>query len=140
MGIPDELDALLSEKPMGHIASVKPDGQPHLVPVWIGYDGEHFLVAGRPNKQRHTNVKHEPRVALTVIDLSNPYSRSFSIQGETESLTPDGALEFLNQMSRQYFDIDEHPITDSDRLLMRIRPTKIIDTSVDFDMAETESS
>lgn len=132
MELPDKLERLLSDRPMGHIATVKPDGSPHLVPVWIGYSGDHFLVAGRRNKQRHVNAREEPRVALTLMDLDNPYARSFLIEGITEELDPEGAVAFLNEKSKEYLDIDDHPIEDEDRLLMRIRPTRIVDTSADF--------
>lgn len=132
MSIPFELTELLDDKPIGHIASVRPNGGPHLVPVWIGFDSGQFLVAGRRNKQRHVNVESEPRVALSVIDGCNHLERAYLIHGEVDELTPDGALEFLNQKAMEYLEVPEHPITDSDRLLMRITPSKILDVSADF--------
>lgn len=136
MELPDALETLLADAPMGHIASVKPDGSPHLVPVWVGYDGDYFLVSGRRNKQRHANVEHEPRVALSILDLDAPYTRSFLVEGVTEKLTEDGATAFLREMTIRHLPVDTHPIESSDRLLMRIRPTTIVDSSADFDIDE----
>lgn len=133
MELPRALEELLEDAPMGHIASVNPDGSPHLVPVWVGYDGECFLVSGRRHKRRHANVDVDPRVALSILDLDAPYSRCFLVEGVTEELTADGATEFLHEMSERHLSVETHPIEDTDRLCMRIRPTNVVDSSADFD-------
>lgn len=136
MELPEGLESLLDDRPMGHVATVKPDGSPHVVPVWIGYDGEHFLIAGRRDKQRHENVREEPRIAMTLMDLGDPYMRSYMIEGEMAELDPEGGVEFLNRNAMEYFQLEDHPIQDDDRL--RIRPTRIVDSSADFDRSAIE--
>lgn len=137
MQVPPEVTELLEGKPIGHIATIMPDGSPHLVPVWIGYDGKHFLVAGQRDKQRHVNVSADPRVALTVLDPVDPHGTAYLIHGEVEHVSADGGREFLDEMTEKYVGADEHPIRNPDRLLLRITPTEIIDaSSVDLEADE----
>jgi predicted pyridoxine 5'-phosphate oxidase superfamily flavin-nucleotide-binding protein len=47
----------LFEKPaLAHLATVMPDGTPHVTPVWVDYDGTHILIntvrGRRPAVQR----------------------------------------------------------------------------------------
>lgn len=128
MDLPQDLLELVEGTPIGHVATIMPDGGPHLVPVWIGYDGEHFLVAGQADKQRHVNAQNDPRVALSLLDPDDIYGRAYLIRGEVEELSPEGGREFLDEMSTKFVDIDEHPIR-ADRLLMKIKPTEVVDAS-----------
>ena len=56
------------------IATVMPDGRPHVVPVWfcVADDTLVFSTASRSVKAR--NLRRDPHVALTVDD-ERPYSR-----------------------------------------------------------------
>jgi PPOX class probable F420-dependent enzyme len=48
------------------IASVRPDGAPHLIPLWFAWDGDDLVVLSKPNAQKVRNLRRDPRVVLAL--------------------------------------------------------------------------
>ncbi len=49
------------------LGSVRPDGRPHLVPVWFLWDGETVLIFSKPD-QKVRNLRQNARVTLALDD------------------------------------------------------------------------
>ena len=50
------------------LASVRPEGRPHLVPIWhVWHDGKLYISTGQHSVKMH-NIRHQPRVALALPD------------------------------------------------------------------------
>ncbi len=41
MGIPENYRDLLDSTALAHIATIGPNGEPQVTPVWFDYEGEH---------------------------------------------------------------------------------------------------
>jgi hypothetical protein len=54
------------------IASVRPDGRPHLVPVWFAWHAETLYICIDPTSVKAANFAHQERVALALENGSNP--------------------------------------------------------------------
>lgn len=50
------------------LGSVRPDGRPHLVPVWFLWDGEDLLILSQPRTQKVRNLARDPRVTIALDD------------------------------------------------------------------------
>jgi PPOX class probable F420-dependent enzyme len=48
------------------LSSVRPDGRPHVVPLWFHWDSHSILVFSKPGAQKVRNVRAEPRVMVAV--------------------------------------------------------------------------
>ena len=48
------------------LATVRPDGRPHLVPVWFFWDGETITIYSQPNVQKLRNIQQNPNVTLAL--------------------------------------------------------------------------
>ena len=46
------IDRLLRQEPVVWLSSVRPDGRPHVVPIWFSWDGGQVLIASKPNAQK----------------------------------------------------------------------------------------
>ncbi len=46
-GIPREFLDLFEKPSLSHLATLMPDGSPHVSPVWIDYDGQYLLINTR---------------------------------------------------------------------------------------------
>jgi len=72
-----EIDYLTSEKRLGRLATVDPDGTPHVVPVGWTYRPEDGVieVSGRDFAATHKfhNAVRHPRAALVVDDVLPPW-------------------------------------------------------------------
>ena len=68
------------------LGSVRPDGRPHLVPVWFLWDGKKILLFSQPNTQKIRNLQQNTNVILALDDTKD---------GE-DVVMLEGKAEFLN--------------------------------------------
>ena len=54
----------LQAEPIVWLTTVRSDGQPQSVPLWLLWDGETFLIYSRPGQQKLKNIGVNPRVGL----------------------------------------------------------------------------
>jgi len=54
------------------IASVRPDGRPHMAPVWYVWHNGKFYIGTDPNSVKVRNLHANPRVSLALEDGSHP--------------------------------------------------------------------
>jgi PPOX class probable F420-dependent enzyme len=60
------IDRMLRTAPVIWLSSVRPDGRPHLVPIWFSWDGEAIVVASKPDAQKVRNIRSDSRVMLAL--------------------------------------------------------------------------
>ncbi len=53
------------------LSSVRPEGRPHIVPVWFLWDGESILIFSQPHTQKIRNLRHNPNVMLALDDTKS---------------------------------------------------------------------
>ena len=106
--IPEKYQDLFNKKAFASLATVMPDGQPQVNPVWVDYDGTHVIVNSARGRQKDRNMRRDPRVSLAVIDPDNPY-RFLEIRGKVVDVTEQGADEHIDQMAKKYLGKDRYP-------------------------------
>ena len=85
------------------LTTLNPDGQPHSVPVWCDFDGEHVRVNAPAATRKARNLKRDSKLSLLVIDPQN--SRHWiEIQGHVAEMRDEahGAREHINKLSEKY--------------------------------------
>jgi PPOX class probable F420-dependent enzyme len=60
------IDRLLASEPIVWLSTVRPDGTPHLVPIWFSWDGERLFVASKPEARKVRNLRQNPKVMLAL--------------------------------------------------------------------------
>lgn len=126
--LPSEYEDLFERKSFASFATVMPDGTPQVTPVWIDYDGTHFIVNTAEGRQKERNVRRQPKVGFAVMDPDNPY-RYVSVWGEVEELRKEGAVDHIDELAQRYMGVDEYPYKDQDegdRVKLMIRPERVI--------------
>jgi pyridoxamine 5'-phosphate oxidase family protein len=83
--------AYLAKGKLGRLATIGPDGVPHVVPLGWTYNPElgTIDIGGRDpaHTQKFRNVQHNPNVALVVDDVLPPWRpRCVMIRGQAEAL------------------------------------------------------
>jgi len=58
----------LRTDPILWLGTVRPDGRPHIVPVWFTWDGTSVLIFSQPNTQKIRNLRANPNVFLAIDD------------------------------------------------------------------------
>lgn len=84
----EQIDAFLAQPYLARIATVRPDGRPHVVPIWFWWDGTSAYMETPPDSVKATNLRHNPHCALTV-DITEGGLRFAAVimEGTVELLT-----------------------------------------------------
>lgn len=118
---PAELAYLASQR-LGRLATVGPDGAPHVVPVGFRYNGETDTIdiggRGMGSSRKWRDVAVEPRVAFVVDDVVPPWRpRLLEIRGVAAPFDTGGTA-----LGRGF-----------DAAWIRIAPTRIVSYGVEPD-------
>jgi PPOX class probable F420-dependent enzyme len=68
-----EVKQVIDRANFAHLATLMPDGSPQSVRVWIGREGEPLVICSGENSLKGKNTRRDPRVALSIVDFTNPY-------------------------------------------------------------------
>ncbi|MFD2414747.1 PPOX class F420-dependent oxidoreductase [Amycolatopsis pigmentata] len=68
-----DVRALLDGTPVAHLATLLSDGSPHSVPLWIGTRGDHVAFLTGPDSRKARNLRHDPRVAISLTPPDAPF-------------------------------------------------------------------
>lgn len=123
----DKLVKMLSEKNIVFIATLMPDGSPHLTPVWANCDADGFiLINTAAQRVKHKNVLRDPRVALSLVSRHNPLDM-VTIRGTLEEIIPDSDYKHIDKLAQQYLGVITYPFKRDDerRIILKIKPGKI---------------
>jgi PPOX class probable F420-dependent enzyme len=96
-----EAKQLIDRPNFAHLATLMPDGSPSATPVWIGREGEHLVICTSDDSLKGRNTKRDPRVALSIVDFSNPYEE-LQIRGRVIERRPDPELNTMDSISQKY--------------------------------------
>ncbi|MCS7002116.1 MAG: PPOX class F420-dependent oxidoreductase [Dehalococcoidia bacterium] len=118
--------ALLREPSYAHLATVMPNGSPQLTQVWVDTDGDHILINTAAARQKTRNVQRDPRVAVWVVDPTNPY-RYLSVRGVVVAIRSAGADEQLDALAQRYLGQPTYPWRrpDEQRAILVIAPETV---------------
>ncbi len=75
-----DIKAFLSQPHVAALATVRPDGRPHVTPVWFDFDGSEFTVSTFRGTQKLENVSHKGFAALSIFTQEPPY-RNVIVEG-----------------------------------------------------------
>jgi PPOX class probable F420-dependent enzyme len=99
--IPANVRELLDAPNYVHLSTLRADGSPRNWVVWIGLEGEHILVCTSNTIWKAKDMFRDPRVALSVTDVDNPY-RMAAIQGRVVEVRPDEGCRYMDPISYKY--------------------------------------
>jgi len=86
------------------LATVRPDGRPHLIPIWFVVDDGRWYICAGAESVKAKNIRHNPRVALALEDGNHP----LVIEGEARGVTPTVAV--IDKFKAKYdWDITSDP-------------------------------
>ena len=126
--IPDEYLDLFQKKAFGHLATLMPDGTPHVTSVYVDYDGRHILINSARGRLKDRNMEQRPHVAIEITDPDNS-DRYLLVRGPVVEITETGADEHLDRLARRYLDKDSYPpsmrFPGEVRCLYKIEPQRV---------------
>ncbi len=129
---PEAIEKFLREPHIANLATVRPDGSPHVAPVWFLYDGEQVVVMAEKSALKIRNIAHEPRVMLSIATDAEPYEYVL-VSGDAAITFDDedgpGLLRTIAVHYKGEAEGEEYAETtgkELDLCVIRVRPEKII--------------
>jgi PPOX class probable F420-dependent enzyme len=96
-----EVRQLIDRPNFVHLATLMPDGSPQSVPVWVGREEDRIVICTGENSLKAKNTRRDPRVALSIVDFTNPYEE-VQIRGRVVERRPDPDLKTVDSISHKY--------------------------------------
>ncbi|NES27790.1 TIGR03618 family F420-dependent PPOX class oxidoreductase [Micromonospora terminaliae] len=103
-GLDPEVRRVLDGAPIAHLATVGPDGSPHTTPVYIGTHGDRVVFFTGPETRKARNLRHDPRVALSVAPADNPFAPLVVRGRVVEWVEGDAAWQLIDRLVAKYTD------------------------------------
>jgi PPOX class probable F420-dependent enzyme len=123
---PPASHADLLERPLfANLATVRPDGAPQSNVMWFAWSGGRIRMTHTRDRQKFRNLKHEPRVAVSVFDPDDPY-RFLEVRGVVESIEHDDPqasfYRFLQERYGRVYEIRDAAV----RVVVTVRPETFV--------------
>jgi PPOX class probable F420-dependent enzyme len=125
------IERMLRTEPVLWLSTVRPDGGPHLVPIWFSWDGREILIASKPDAQKVRNLRANPTAMLALGEAEDDFDVGL-IEGRAELVDAPAAgwlpaahlAKYRAEMARLDLGSDEFLATYSQ--VIRIRPTRFL--------------
>ena len=125
------IERFLQQEPIVWLSSVRPDGTPHIVPIWFWWDGEALLVFSKPDAQKVRNLRARPSAMLALGDADEDFDigllegRAEILDRPTAEVMPLEHLEkYADRMAAIGLSPAEYAATYS--LVIRIEPARYL--------------
>ncbi len=124
--IPGSYRDLLDRPILISLATVQPDGQPQVTPVWADYVDGHVRINTAAGRQKHTNLIERPQVTVLVVDPDNG-QRYIEIRGRVAEATEEGADDDIDTLAKKYLGVDSYPFRNpaETRVTFLIEPVHV---------------
>jgi PPOX class probable F420-dependent enzyme len=102
--IPRSVRDLLATGPLGHLATIDPDGKPHITLTWAGFEGDELVFATFPDQHKIENMRRDPRVTVSFQARENTGQglHPYAVMSGRARLTEGGALEVMDRLAPAY--------------------------------------
>jgi len=124
--IPDKYRDLFNKRAFASLATLMPNGDVQVTPVWVDVDDGSVLFNSARGRVKDKNVRRDPRVTLTLIDPDNPY-RYLEVRGRVVDITEKGAAQHIDKLAKKYLGVDKYPYAKPGevRVLYRVKPEHV---------------
>lgn len=121
--VSDEARAVLTSGAFAHVATVMPDGAPHVAPVWIDCRGDEITFIKKASSVAARNLDRDDRVAISVTAPDDPYC-VVGLRGlVVDRRRGAPAAQWLQATARRYTG-EGYP-DDGDGILMVVKPLRL---------------
>ncbi|TWV46978.1 TIGR03618 family F420-dependent PPOX class oxidoreductase [Streptomyces misionensis] len=109
------------------VATVTPDGAPHVTPMWVGLEDGLIAFNTSVGRIKEENLRRDPRVHLSHIDAESPYDRVQISGRAVRFVTGEEAERGMDRLTRKYLGLDGYPwlIEGEQRVHVLVEPERV---------------
>ena len=101
MALSPDIRKLIDGPNFAHLATLMPDGSPQSAPVWVTREGDRILVGTGEGSLKARNTRRDPRVALSIVDVADPYAEA-QLRGRVVERRADPAFVVKDATAQKY--------------------------------------
>jgi len=121
----------LAQPVVAHLATVRANGTPQLVPMWFIYENGVMYMSTRTQAAKLRHLRRNPHVAVVVDVMEAPLkNKVVTIEGTAEVVTT-GVVETTTKIYRKYMGADAatspraQQSIHTPRVILKITPKKV---------------
>lgn len=113
--MPEQVKQYIADAPVCRIATVRPDGSPHVIPVCPVFDGDSTVYVDLgPDSATARALRHEPRIAVLFDEYHDDWSKLRKVllhcrAEQVEGAEQDAAWDRIRAKFPQYTTVDWKP-------------------------------
>lgn len=109
------------------LATIQPDGQPQVTPVWGDVEDGLIRVNTAVGRQKYKNLVERPQATVLVIDSEDPF-RWIEVRGRVARHSEESADAVIDKLAKDYLGVDVYPnhTPDETRVTFYIEPTRVV--------------
>jgi PPOX class probable F420-dependent enzyme len=104
------------------LATVRPDGRPHLVPIWFVWHDQKIWICTPPESQKISNIRQNPKATIALEDGNQPVI----IEGLAEICAGPEPRRTLSPYFETKYDWAISADTDNEYILFAIAPLRLV--------------
>ncbi|MBT2384177.1 PPOX class F420-dependent oxidoreductase [Streptomyces sp. ISL-11] len=127
VAIPHDIRVRIEAPHIWYVATVNPDGSPHVSPMWVGLDGGLVLFNTSIGRVKERNLRREPRVCLSHADPEDPYDR-VQIRGTAVRFVEGAEADRnMDRLARTYLGAERFAwgVPGERRVIVLVEPSRI---------------
>ncbi|HEY7222066.1 MAG TPA: PPOX class F420-dependent oxidoreductase [Micromonosporaceae bacterium] len=106
------------------IATIAPDGRPHVSEVWFLTEDGTVKISLNTVRKKLRNLRHNPAVSVLILDLANPH-RYLELRGDAR-VEPDDDYVFADKIGAKYgADLRSFDPPGASRVVVTIEPVRV---------------
>ncbi len=108
------------------LATLGPDGYPHIVPIWFILDGDDLLFGSDGDERKVWNARRHPKGAVVIGGEPETDPAGYMIQGDLR-VEADADKKIMRRLADHYGAGDEaDEWGQSKRVVIRLKPRRVI--------------
>jgi PPOX class probable F420-dependent enzyme len=104
--IPEDVAEVLRQPVFVHLATVGPDGGPHVSAMWMDVEGDRIVFSTAEGRAKLRNLRRDPRVAVSLTAPGSPY-HNIVIWGRAVVIEPRG-FGLIDRLAHKYTASDRY--------------------------------
>lgn len=129
-----EIDAFLNGVHLARVATVRPDGRPHVAPIWYLWEDGCFYFEASRNAVKAKNLRTNPYIAITVDVTGGGLRLRYVILEGQAALIEDRVTvkKLTERIYGRYVGVEAlqtpklQEMLNVDNLIVKVKPTKFI--------------
>ena len=129
MTIPQTVRDVIAKGPLAQLTTLNANGSPQVTVVWVGIEGEEFVMGHLALHQKVKNIRRDPRVALSFLgDKTTQGMPKYVVIYGNARVTEGGAVPLLLRLAPLYLgpgaEYPPAPMRHFAGYVTRIMPTR----------------